>query len=93
MVIGSLQVELFLPGLRSLKEKRFILKSLKTRIRNRFNVSVAEIEYFDKWQRSRLGIVCVSNETRFVDEMMNKVLNLILGEDRVEVLDQVLEFL
>ena len=91
MVIGSLQVELFLPATFSLKEKRFIFKSIKTKIHNQFNVSVAEVAFNDKWQKTCLGIVCVSNNRRFTDEILSKVLNMISKDNRIEILDQHLE--
>lgn len=93
MLIGTVQAELYLPGLGSLKEKRFVLKSLKTRIRNRFNVSVAEVDYQEKWQRSILGIACVSNDRRYLDTTITNVMKVILQETRVEVIDQVVEIL
>ena len=55
MVIGLLMLDLHFPGARSLKDKRQALRSLETRIRNRFNVSLAEVEHQDLWQRARLG--------------------------------------
>jgi len=88
MLIGSLQIELHLPAAGSLKEKRFILKSLKTRIRNKFNISVAEVDYLDKWQRTVLGITCVANERRFLDETLAKVYNAVEKEDRVIIVGQ-----
>ena len=93
MLIGTLSVEMYIPGTGSLKEKRFILKSLKTKIQNRFNVSVAEVEHQDKWQRTTLGIACVANERRFLDETLSKVINFILNDNRVEITDQVCEIL
>ena len=93
VLIASIQIELFLPDTSSLKEKRFILKSMKTRIGNKFNVSVAEIDYLDKWQRSCLGIACVANSRTFLDQVYTKIMNLILQEDRVEVTDQLFEII
>jgi len=91
MLIGTVKVNLYLPGTVSLKEKRFVLKSLITRIRNRFNVSVAEVDFNDKWQKACLGIACVCNDRRFLDTTLSKVLNLITKEDRTEIIDQVTE--
>lgn len=93
MLIGALQVELYIPGSQSLKEKRFVLKSIKTKIRNRFNVSVAEVDQQDKWQRATLGISCVSNDRRLIDEILSKVQNLLMNDSRIEVTDQVTEIL
>jgi uncharacterized protein YlxP (DUF503 family) len=88
MLVGILQVELFIPESGSLKSKRFVLKSIKTRIRNKFNVSVAEVEHNDKWQKTTLGIAAVSNERKLIDNMFNQIRNLITADTRVELLDQ-----
>lgn len=91
MLVGTLRVELYLPGTSSLKEKRFILKSIKTKIRNKYNVSIAEVDFQEKWQRSCLGIACVSNNRRFLDTTLAKVLNAITRENRLEIIDQTTE--
>ncbi|MBN1155301.1 DUF503 domain-containing protein [candidate division KSB1 bacterium] len=88
MLVGIYQVELFIPASGSLKEKRFILKSLKSRIRNKFNVSVAEVADHDKWQRAQLGFAAVSNDRKIIDNMFNEIQKLILAETRVELVDQ-----
>ena len=93
MLIGTLIFELYLPGSSSLKEKRIILKSIKDRIRNQFNVSVAEIEFHDKWQRCGLGIVCISNNRRHLDSILSKISMFFERESRVEILDESTEIL
>jgi len=93
MLIGTLIFELYLPGSSSLKEKRFILKSIKDRIRNQFNVSVAEIEFHDKWQRCGLGIACISNNRRHLDSILSKISMFFERESRVEILDESTEIL
>ena len=93
MLIGTIQIELYIPGAGSLKEKRFILKSIKTKIRNGFNVSITEINYFDKWQRSTVGVACISNERRFIDETLSKVIRSISKDNRIEIIDQLIEIL
>lgn len=64
---------------------------MKKRIRNKFNVSVSEIDNLDKWQRISLGISMVSNEERFIDTTMTEVLKFIHQEIRVEILDHLVE--
>jgi uncharacterized protein YlxP (DUF503 family) len=91
MMIGTLQVELFIPESFSLKDKRFVLQSLKNKIRSTFNVSVAEVDFQDKWQRTCMAFACVSTDRRYLDSMFSKLLNAINAEGRVEVLDQRLE--
>ena len=91
MLVGTLQVELLLHATFSLKEKRYILRSIKQRIKNDFNVSIAEVGYQDKWQRALLGVACVGNEKRFLNETLAKVLNVIDRDDRIEIIDQLME--
>ena len=86
-------VELHLPGVGSLKEKRHVLKGLKEKVKSRFNVSIAEVDQNDTWQRATLGIACVSNDSRHADEQVSKAVNMIealldgsIIEYRVEVL-------
>ncbi len=93
MLIGTAQIELYIPGTFSLKEKRFILQSIKKKIQNQFNVSIAEVDYHDKWQRACLGIACVSNDRRFLDKTLSNVMNAVQRESRVEILNQIIEIL
>lgn len=93
MLVGTLRVDLFLPSASSLKEKRFVLQSLKAKIQNRFNVSIAEVDFQDKWQRSSLGAACVSTDHKVIDGMLNGVLALIEKDDRIEVTDTLFEVL
>ena len=60
-VIGLLTIELHFPSAHSLKEKRMVLKSIKERLRRKFNVAVAETGYHDLWQRSVLSVASVSS--------------------------------
>lgn len=77
MRIGTLRVNLMIRDARSLKDKRRIITSLKDQIRNRFNVSVAEIDSQDIWQRAVLGIATVSNDGKFVNRILSQVINFI----------------
>ena len=92
MVIGILNIELFIPESNSLKTKRYAIKSIKDRLRNRFNISVAEIGYTDKWQRASLGVATVSNETKQVESVFGKVMNQIYDDHRVEVINSTMTF-
>ncbi len=74
MVIGLLTVELYLPSVHSLKHKRQILKSLIARVRNKYNVSVSEIEHNDLWQRASLGCCIVTNDSRYASQVLDKVM-------------------
>ncbi|MEW6458528.1 MAG: DUF503 domain-containing protein [Bacillota bacterium] len=86
MRVGILTVELFLGEAGSLKDKRRHLKSLLTRLRNRYNVSVAEVDHQDNWQRATLAVAVVSNRTAHVDESLREVVNFIATETALEII-------
>jgi hypothetical protein len=81
MIVGVLQVELTIPSAHSLKAKRQVLRSLKDRIRNNFNVSVAEVAENDQWQSAGLAVVVASNDKRFANKVLSKVVDFI-GDSR-----------
>ena len=87
MLIGVCTVDLHLPGSGSLKNKRYILKSLKDRIKKNFNVSISEIDYHNLWQRSLLGVAVVSQDAQFAHKVLAKVIDFIRSEVRVELID------
>lgn len=93
MFVGLLQVDLLIPESDSLKSKRFVLSSLKTRLRNKFNVSVAEVDHNDLWQRATLGVAMVANDRRFVDQALSQVLHFIERENGSEIVEHQLEIL
>jgi hypothetical protein len=74
MVIGFLFFEIYFPYSHSLKEKRKILKSFKDRVKNKFNVALAELDYQDKWQRTRIGVVTLNTHKKPVDNLLNKII-------------------
>jgi uncharacterized protein YlxP (DUF503 family) len=93
MVVGVLRLELRLPETHSLKGKRSILRSIKARVQQKFNVSIAECEEHDLWQRSILGVSQVGADQPHVDRCLREVVSFIddlqlaeLGEERVEFL-------
>jgi uncharacterized protein YlxP (DUF503 family) len=93
MLIGLLQLELHIPGAHSLKDKRHVLQSLIETTRRRFNVSVAEVGRQDAWQHAELGIACVANERRFLDECLSRVQSFVESEPRLEVTGALTEIL
>jgi uncharacterized protein YlxP (DUF503 family) len=70
MVVGLLTVEMHVPGARSLKEKRMVLRRVKDRLK-KFNVAVSEVEYQDLWQRAALAIVTVGTDQSFADRELS----------------------
>jgi len=73
MIVGVLSVDVSLFEAQTLKEKRSTIKSLIERVRNRFNVSIAEVEFNDQPKRSRIGITIVANESRYVHAVLDKI--------------------
>ncbi len=93
MVVGVCRIELHLPEGHSLKSKRQILSSLKTRLCQTFRVSVAELEDHDLWQRSVLGIACVANESSHVNRVLDQSINMIRTTPTLELLNFRIELL
>ena len=83
---GLFRPSLALPGCGSLKDKRRIVKSLKDRLRGRFNVSVAETDHQDVWTRAQLSIAFVTTDGRLAESLLSKVDRLIEGETRAVIL-------
>ena len=77
MHVGVCQIELRLPENHSLKGKRQVIKSIITRLQNKFNVSVAEVDNQDLWQLATLGVACVSNYRRHTDETLANVVKFV----------------
>jgi len=83
-----------LPENLSLKGKRRIIKSIITQVRNKFNVSVAEVDDNDLWQLATIGISFVSNDKRYTNEVLSKVISFIAnGRFDIEMLDNEMEIL
>ncbi len=91
MHIGVCTIYLRLFESDSLKDKRRVVKSIKDRVRNKFNVSIAEIDNLDKWQWATLGVACISNDARFTNSVLSNVVNLINEVDLVELVDYEIE--
>ncbi len=93
MVVGVCTVELFIAESQSLKDKRQVILGLKDRLRGKFNLSVAEVEDQDLWQKAILGIACVSNESRHVSQVFEQALNMMKSMPAVEVVRSQVELL
>jgi uncharacterized protein YlxP (DUF503 family) len=77
MVIGVCRIELHLPGLGSLKQKRSVIKPLLARLHNTFNVSAAEIDQQDTWQSAVIAVALVTNSTPHAQQVLNGILQWI----------------
>ena len=94
MNVGVCKISLRLPENQSLKGKRRVLKSITSRVGNQFNVSIAEVDHQDLWQLATLGICCVSNNKRYTNEVLSKVVDFITGSRfDVEILNYEIEIL
>lgn len=93
IAVGLLTVDLQIPTSRSLKNKRKVVSSITARLRQRFNVAVAEVDYLDKWQRCRIGVSAVSNDSQVVENQLRKALEMIENMGLAVVLDAEFEIL
>lgn len=94
MNVGVCRIIVRIPENMSLKGKRQVLKSITSRVRNKFNVAVAEVDDNDAWQMVTLGICCVSNNKRHSNRVLSQVVNFI--EDsrfEIEILDFEIEMI
>ena len=87
MFIGVCTIEVHIPDSRSLKVKRQSLRGLKDRIRNKFNVSVAEVGDNDLWQKASLAVAAVSNDKTHLNQTLDHVLNMVRGVPELDLID------
>jgi uncharacterized protein len=93
MIIGILKLELFFPTPNSLKSKRIFLKKVISTLRAKFNISVSEVEFHDKWQRTVLGISIVGIEKRYINSVIDKIIDTIDLIHEVELIKQEFEII
>jgi len=94
MNLGVCRIKLRLPENQSLKGKRQVLNSLITRVKNKYNVAIAEVDDQELWQLATLGISCVSNSPRHADEVLAKVVDFVNSSRLdIEMLDYEIEII
>ncbi len=93
MTVGILRISLFIPESNSLKEKRRVLHSLKARLRNNFNVGLAQIDGEDKWQKATLAVVGVERSGNNVNSVLSNVVNFIGNYNGVNIIDYEMELI
>lgn len=86
MIVGVMAWELALAGCQSLKDKRRIVKSLKDRLHQRFNVSAAEVDFQDAWQRAALAVSVVSPDRRHAEEVLTSCDRLVQSEPLAHII-------
>ncbi len=93
MTIGVLQLELSIADAMSLKDKRRVVKSLKDRIANGHNVSIAEVGALEEHRRSILGLAMVANDRRYVESALSKLVDFVRLVPQVDLMDYRIELL
>ncbi len=91
--IGALAVTIHIPASGSLKSKRRVLKSIKDRVRHKFNVSVSEIDEHDKWQIAVIGVSMISNDKNLISGVFDDILSLIESHGEVRITAQQIEYM
>ncbi len=87
MLVALCRFDLRIPGVGSLKEKRHVVKSLTSSLRNRFNVAVAEVDHQDLWQRAAIAVSSVAGEGYHLKKVMHQVEKHIGTFPAVELID------
>lgn len=93
MVIGLLTVQMGIDGAASLKDKRQVIKSVMAHLRSSFNVSAAEVGEHDIWQRAELGIAVVASDTAYANAVLDKIIDHLEAEPRIDLGACDMEFL
>ncbi len=94
MNVGVCKITLRIPENMSLKGKRQVLKSITSRVRNKFNVAVAEVDNNDVWQMATVGICYISNNKRLSNQVISRVVNFIeASRFEIEILDYEIEII
>lgn len=93
MTIGILKLAIYIQGSNSLKEKRMVLHSLKARLRNNFNVAIAQIGDEDKWQKATLAIVGVERDRNNMNSVLSRIVNFIENFHRIDLINYELELI
>jgi len=93
MLVGILNVALYIYDSHSLKERRMVLNSLKTKLRNHFNISVTETDDTYKWQKASLGIVNVGHNRQEVNSLLSKIVNFIERSKDINIIDYTVEII
>lgn len=92
MVVGTCRLTLLVPGAHTLKEKRRVLSSLKARLRQRFNIALAEVDSQDLWQRAELGVACVGTDRRRAEQVLHQLVEFVEREGDVTLAEQAADY-
>lgn len=87
MIVKSLEINLIVNQSFSLKDKRQVIKSIKAKVRRKFNVSIAEVDLMDSLKETVLAVVLVSNKNNYADKVLDKIMDFINKNYDVEIVD------
>jgi uncharacterized protein YlxP (DUF503 family) len=93
VTVGILRLTLFIPESGSLKGKRRVLRSIKDRLRAQFNVSVAEVDHQNLWQKTEVAVALVASDREYADKVLQKILNKVESWRLAEIVDVEMEIL
>ena len=93
MIVGTCILKLNIYESNSLKDKRHVIKSILGRLQSRFNISIAEVDLNDSWQSSMIGFACGTNDSSHANEVISNVIKFIDNDNRVEIIDSIIEIL
>ena len=93
MIVGICHLDVIIPENHSLKGKRQVIKRVIDRVKNRFNISIAEVGDNELWQRSQLGMSLVGNDRKFINSYLDRVVNFIEAMNVVHIAHSELEIL
>ena len=93
MIIGIIKFMILISTSNSLKEKRMVLRSLKNRLRNNFNISVIELDDQDKWQKSTLALATIGSVKTRVNSLLSNIINFLEGCKQIQLLDYEMEMI
>lgn len=92
MIVGLLTLEIYIPYSHSLKEKRKTLNKIKDRLKKKFNIAFAELDYLDKWQRSKIGVVTLNSRKSMVEKIFQKIIRELEENIDGEILQQEMRY-
>jgi len=87
MVLGVCTIDIYIPGVNSLKGKRGVLKSVIHRVRNKFNVSICELDKQELWKQATLGLACISNDRDMLHRIFSEVEKFIDSNGELQITD------
>jgi len=87
MLVGLCELFIYLPDCHSLKDKRSIIKSFKFFLRRKYNISISEIGYKDAWRKSIIGIGCIGDNRRLINQIIDKIIKEVENHSEIELVN------